>query len=48
MRKKEKNEELVKIDKLINSEIKLVNQIHQTKVAQIKDRFAEMCKHLEK
>ena len=48
MRNKEKNEDLNKMVKLIQTQIKQANQIQVKKVNKIKERFSELIKYLEK
>lgn len=48
MRKKEKNENLIKIEKLIKAQIKQANQIQSKKMSQMKDTFKELVTHLER
>lgn len=48
MRKKEKNEDLIKIEKLIKTQIKQANHIQSKKISQIKDTFKELTSQLEK
>jgi len=48
MRKKEKNEDLTKMEKLIQKQIKQANQIQVKKVNNIKEKFSELINYLEK
>jgi hypothetical protein len=48
MRKKEKNEDLYKIEKMIVNQIKQANQIQNRKVKQMNDSFKELSTFLDK